>query len=82
MAGRLYNSMEFCVAVVLRIQSYIVWQFASQLAFAIFISNSKMLKGTFGKYPQVPKCYEHDCKFQKWNSWVMVILILTKYILF
>ena len=37
------------------------------------------MKGTFARIS--PKNYEDDCKFRKWHSWVMVLLILTKYIL-
>ena len=35
-----------------------------------------------GRYLQVPKYYEHDCKFQKWHSWIIGLLILIKYISF
>ena len=28
------------------------------------------------------KNYEQGCKFQKWHSWVMALLILTRYISF
>ena len=78
-----YNSMEFSDFL----KSYVVRQLFSQLVFTIFISNNHvpfhwLWTKDLVRYLQVLKCYEYGCKFQKWYSWVMVLLILTKYISF
>ena len=64
-----YNSMEFWDFL----KSYIVWQHVSQLVFTIFISNNHvpfhlLWKKHLVKRLQVPKYYDHCCKFQKWHS--------------
>ena len=66
-------------------QSYVIWQVVSHLVFTSFISNNHVPFHLFQKkhlvrYLEVPKYYEHGCKFQKWYSWYMILLILTKFI--
>ena len=78
-----YNSMEFWDLL----KFYVVWQLVSELIFTIFITNHHvpfflLWQKRLVRYLQVPKYYEHGCKFQKWHSWVMVLLILIKYISF
>ena len=69
------------------LKSYLVCPLVVQLVFIIFFSDNQvpfqlLWENHLGRYLQVPKYYEHDCKFQKWHSWIMVLLILTKYISF
>ena len=81
-----YYSMEFWDFL----KSYIVWQLVSQLLLTtIFINNNHvplhlLWKKHLVRHQQVPKYYEHEhgCKFLKWHSLAMVLLILTKYISF
>ena len=72
-----YNSMAFCNLL----KCYVACQLVSQLLFNIFISNNQipfhlLSKKHLVRYLQVPKYYEHKCKFQKWHSWAVIILIL------
>ena len=72
------------------LKSYIVWQLVSQLLLTtIFINNNHvplhlLWKKHLVRYQKVPKYYEHEhgCKFLKWHSLAMVLLILTKYVSF
>ena len=78
-----FNSMEFWDFL----QSHVIWQLVSQLVFTIFTSNNHvpfhlLWKKHLVRHLQVPKYCEYGCKFQKWHSWAMVLLILTKYISF
>ena len=73
-----FNSMEFWYFL----QSHVIW-----LVFTIFTGNNHVLFHLLWmkhlvRYLQVPKYYDYRCKFQKWHSWAMVLLILTKYISF
>ena len=69
--------MAFCNLL----KCYVACQLVSQLLFNIFISNNQipfhlLSKKHLVRYLQVPKYYEHKCKFQKWHSWAVIILIL------
>ena len=67
------------------LQSHVFRQLVSQLVFAIVACNNHvpfhlLWKKHLTRHLQVPKYYEYGCKFHKWHSWAMVLLILTKYL--
>ena len=59
-----YNSMEFWGFL----RSYVVWQLVSQFVFTISVNHVPfhlLWKKHLVKYLQVPKFYNHGCKFQR-----------------